>query len=50
MAIKELPAFCKDAKQHTPRVSDILAQLLDASDPLEVKQVNASLLVLSKVL
>jgi hypothetical protein len=49
MAIKELPAFCKDAKENTPRISDILAQLLNASDPNEVQQVNTSLSVLSKV-
>lgn len=49
MAIKELPAFCKDAKEHTPRISDILAQLLGASDSLEVSQVHTSLSALSKV-
>lgn len=50
MAIKELPSFCKDAKENTPRISDILAQLLNASDSSEVNQVQASLSVLSKVI
>lgn len=50
MAIKELPAFCKDAKENTPRISDILAQLLNASDQTELQQVNISLQALSKVI
>lgn len=50
MAIKELPAFCKDTKENTPRVSDILAQLLNATDSAELQQVNTSLSSVSKVL
>ena len=49
MAIKELPTFCKDAKENTPRISDILAQLLNSSDPNELQQVNLSLQLLAKV-
>lgn len=49
MAIKELPALCKDTKENTPRVSDILAQLLNASDPAELQQVMVALSQLSKV-
>jgi hypothetical protein len=48
MAIKELPTFCKDAKENTPRISDILAQLLNSSDPNELQQVNLSLQLLAK--
>jgi hypothetical protein len=50
MAIKELPTFCKDAKENTPRISDILAQLLNSSDPTELQQVNLSLQLLAKVI
>lgn len=49
MAIKELPTFCKEAKENTPRISDILAQLLNSSDPNELQQVNLSLQLLAKV-
>jgi hypothetical protein len=49
MAIKELPSFCRDSRENTPRISDILAQLLKASDPGELQQVNASLKLISKV-
>jgi hypothetical protein len=49
MAIKELPSFCKESKENTPRISDILAQLLNASDAAELQQVNSSLQMLSKV-
>jgi predicted KAP-like P-loop ATPase len=49
LAIKELPSFCKDSKENTPKISDILAQLLNASDASEVQQVNLSLQTLSKV-
>lgn len=49
LAIKELPTFCKDAKENTPKISDILAQLLNASEPTEVQQVNIALQALSKV-
>jgi Apoptosis inhibitory protein 5 (API5) len=49
LAIKELPSFCKDLKENTPKISDILAQLLNATDPMEVQQVNISLQALSKV-
>jgi hypothetical protein len=49
MAIKELPSFCRDSHENTPRISDILAQLLKASDPTELHQVNISLKLISKV-
>lgn len=49
LAIKELPTFCKDNKENTPKISDILAQLLNASESTEVQQVNLSLQQLSKV-
>lgn len=49
MAIKELPTFCKDAKENTPRISDILAQLLNSSDPNELQQVNTALTLLTKI-
>jgi Apoptosis inhibitory protein 5 (API5) len=49
LAIKELPTFCKDTKENTPKISDILAQLLNAAEPTEVQQVNLSLQALSKV-
>ena len=49
LSIKELPSLCKDFKENTPKISDILAQLLNASDASEVQQVNLSLQTLSKV-
>lgn len=50
LAIKELPTFCRDTQENTPRISDILAQLLKASDTTELQQVNISLKLLSKVI
>ncbi|KAG5673699.1 hypothetical protein PVAND_003722 [Polypedilum vanderplanki] len=49
MAIKELPSYCRDSHENTPRISDILAQLLNASDPAEVQQVNLALKQISKI-
>lgn len=49
MAIKELPSFCRDSNENTPRISDILAQLLKASDQSELHQVNLSLKLVSKI-
>lgn len=49
-AIKELPQFCKDTKEHTPRIGDILAQLLTTEESTELQQVHLSLQTLAKVL
>lgn len=49
LAIKELPTFCKDSKENTPKISDILSQLLITREPTELTQVNISLQTLSKV-
>jgi len=45
-AIKDLPSLCKDLKEHTKKVADILAQLLMAEDPTELSTVQTSLLTL----
>lgn len=47
-AIKDLPQLCKDTKEHTPKIADILAQLLITEDVTELQQVHQSLLTLAK--
>lgn len=42
-AIKELPQLCKDNKEHTSKIGDILAQLLIVDDSAELQQVHMSL-------
>lgn len=41
--------MCKETKEHTPRIADILAQLLLAEDAVELQQVHMSLQALAKV-
>lgn len=48
-AIKELPSFCRECTDYTRRVSDILAQLLQATEPTELTVVRTSLLSLFKI-
>lgn len=47
-AIKDLPALCKDNKEHTARIADILAQLLQAQDTSELAVVHNSVMSLMK--
>ncbi|KAM3968216.1 apoptosis inhibitor 5-like [Aphomia sociella] len=47
-AIKDLPQLCKDNKEHTQRIADILAQLLQSDDATEINVVNNSLLAILK--
>uniref|UniRef100_A0A182QUY3 Apoptosis inhibitor 5/fibroblast growth factor 2-interacting factor 2 n=1 Tax=Anopheles farauti TaxID=69004 RepID=A0A182QUY3_9DIPT len=47
-AIKDLPQLCRDSTEHTPRIGDILAQLLITEDSAELLQVHQSLLTLAK--
>uniref|UniRef100_A0A182T2B0 Apoptosis inhibitor 5/fibroblast growth factor 2-interacting factor 2 n=1 Tax=Anopheles maculatus TaxID=74869 RepID=A0A182T2B0_9DIPT len=47
-AIKDLPQLCRDTTEHTPRIADILAQLLITEDSAELLQVHQSLLTLAK--
>ncbi|XP_032686694.1 apoptosis inhibitor 5 [Odontomachus brunneus] len=47
-AIKDLPALCKDNKEHTARIADILAQLLQAQDSTELAVVHNSIMSLMK--
>lgn len=47
-AIKDLPALCKDNKEHIARIADILAQLLQAQDPSELAVVHNSVMSLMK--
>ncbi|XP_026466555.1 apoptosis inhibitor 5 homolog [Ctenocephalides felis] len=47
-ATKDLPAFCKDNKEYTQKVADILAQLLQSKDSLELIVVQNSLLAVLK--
>ncbi|XP_050672661.1 apoptosis inhibitor 5 isoform X2 [Leptidea sinapis] len=48
-AIKELPTMCKTSKEHTQRIADILAQLLQSEDQTEVNVVTNSLLAVLKI-
>lgn len=48
-AIKDLPSLCKDNKDHTHRIADILAQLLQSDDTTELSVVNNSLLAIIKL-
>uniref|UniRef100_A0A1B6EI71 Apoptosis inhibitor 5/fibroblast growth factor 2-interacting factor 2 n=1 Tax=Cuerna arida TaxID=1464854 RepID=A0A1B6EI71_9HEMI len=45
-AIKDLPSLCKDTKEHTKKIADILAQLLMAEDSSELSTVQTALLTL----
>lgn len=47
-AIKDLPVLCKDNKEHTARIADILAQLLQAQDSTELAVVHNSIMSLMK--
>jgi hypothetical protein len=47
-AIKDLPILCKDNKEHTQKIADILAQLLQAEDNAELSVVHNSLMTLFK--
>lgn len=47
-AIKDLPSLCKDNKEHTQKIADILAQLLQAEDNAELSVVHNSLMTLFK--
>ncbi|KAJ0179391.1 hypothetical protein K1T71_005103 [Dendrolimus kikuchii] len=47
-AIKDLPTLCKDHKEHTQRIADILAQLLQSDDTTEINMVTNSLLTMLK--
>ncbi|XP_026747249.1 apoptosis inhibitor 5 [Trichoplusia ni] len=48
-AIKDLPTLCKDHKEHTQRIADILAQLLQSEDTTEINVVSNSLLAILKI-
>ncbi|XP_039294659.1 apoptosis inhibitor 5 [Nilaparvata lugens] len=48
-ATKDLPSLCKDNKEHTQRIADILAQLLQAEDKSELAVVQNSLMTLFKI-
>ncbi|KAH9632757.1 hypothetical protein HF086_012092 [Spodoptera exigua] len=48
-AIKDLPTLCKDHKEHTQRIADILAQLLQSEDTTEINVVTNSLLTILKI-
>lgn len=48
-AMKALPILCKDAKEFTSKIADILAQLLQLEDPQEFNvATNSLLLILSE--
>lgn len=46
--MKALPSLCKDSKEFTPKVADILAQLLQLEDPQEYNVASNSLLEVLK--
>lgn len=48
-AIKDLPNLCRDNKEHTQRIADILAQLFQAYDVSELNMVNTSIMTLMKL-
>ncbi|XP_046395437.1 apoptosis inhibitor 5 isoform X1 [Ischnura elegans] len=48
-AIKDLPNLCKDMKEYTQKIADILAQLLQAEDPTELSVVHNSLMSIFKI-
>lgn len=47
-AIKDLPVLCKEHKEHTQRIADILAQLLQSEDSTEINVVTNSLVTILK--
>ncbi|KAL4714384.1 hypothetical protein ACJJTC_017679 [Scirpophaga incertulas] len=47
-AIKDLPVLCKENKEHTQRIADILAQLLQSDDTTEINIVTNSLVATIK--
>lgn len=47
-AIKDLPSMCKNNKEHTTRIADILAQLLQSEDVTEISIVTNSLVTILK--
>ncbi|OWR43175.1 Apoptosis inhibitor 5 [Danaus plexippus plexippus] len=47
-AIKALPTMCNNNKDHTTRISDILAQLLQSDDATEINVVTNSLVTILK--
>ncbi|XP_050342222.1 apoptosis inhibitor 5 [Nymphalis io] len=47
-AIKDLPLMCKNNKEHTTRIADILAQLLQSEDTTEINVVTNSLVTILK--
>lgn len=44
-----MPTLCKDHKEHTQRIADILAQLLQTDDTAETNIVTNSLLSILKI-
>ncbi|KAK4886572.1 hypothetical protein RN001_002843 [Aquatica leii] len=48
-AMKALPSICKDNKNYTPKVSDILAQLLQVEDPQEYNIACSSIMQIMKI-
>lgn len=48
-AIKDLPSLCRDNKEHTQKIGDILAQLLQTDDQTELSVVHSSLLSLFRI-
>ena len=47
-AIKDLPSLCRENKEHTQKIADILAQLLQADDNAELSVVHNSMMSLFK--
>ncbi|CAH0397501.1 unnamed protein product [Chilo suppressalis] len=47
-AIKDLPVLCKENKEHTQRIADILSQLLQSDDTTEINVVTNSLMTILK--
>lgn len=47
-AIKDLPSLCNENNEYTPKVTDILGQLLQTDDTTELSVVQSSLMTLCK--
>lgn len=47
-AIKDLPSLCKENNEYTPKVTDILGQLLQTNDTTELSVVQSSIMTLCK--
>eukprot|EP01112_Ceratiomyxa_fruticulosa_P008413 TRINITY_DN2180_c0_g1_i2.p1 TRINITY_DN2180_c0_g1~~TRINITY_DN2180_c0_g1_i2.p1 ORF type:complete len:632 (-),score=161.68 TRINITY_DN2180_c0_g1_i2:32-1714(-) len=48
-AIRAIPQICKESREHTPRLADILVQLLQTDRPVELDNIKNALVSLLRV-